>query len=76
MSELKPCPFCGKPPVWTPNSGSYGYTPSTLHLGCACELKPGLARVTEEWEQGRGHYDVDPREAMARIWNARAGDTA
>jgi hypothetical protein len=71
MVKLLPCPFCGAVPKWVQASGDYGYTPSTLTLGCNCAMVPRITRATEQWEPGRGHYTVDPRPEMIAIWNTR-----
>ncbi len=36
MSNLKPCPFCGKEPRFDKCEGTYGYTPNRYFIKCEC----------------------------------------
>lgn len=61
--KLKPCPFCGEPPIVRPSHPDIegdGWT----NIGCANITTCGQASVTVY--QDEGHY-----EAAARRWNNR-----
>jgi hypothetical protein len=54
-SELKPCPFCGKPPHFTPRQGSFAAYVACVNESCGIQPESG---------------SMDPAYAKAR-WNTR-----
>lgn len=69
--SLLGCPFCGKVPTITANSGSYGYTPAYIEIKC-CYIS--IKEETEKWEFGKGHFSVEKqaRKNIISKWNTRA----
>ena len=78
--NAKPCPWCGSRPRWLSKRMDYGTGASGMEapmraLGCddkGCGVKPSTKWCdTQEWTQGRGHFDVDYDSDAIRDWNAR-----
>lgn len=74
MTDLKPCPFCGKRPMVTEDLGGFGGErwPS-IEIGCNdCGI--GFKENTFQFQRGGGMIDcreeVKPR--IAAKWNRRA----
>ncbi len=68
MSELRPCPFCGQIPKFRITHGSFGYSPSVIHLECRnCNVDMSKC---DNFNGGKDHTDEIKIELVER-WNKR-----
>ena len=75
MSELIPCPFCGKPgTIWESRKLVPGYHDASRSVGCkACAYALASKDETTTWlESGRVETNTEEVDAyLASIWNNR-----
>ena len=75
MTELKPCPFCGKTPKWTYVSNSYGTGASGMEapdIGLSCCGRNMRGRTHEGDNPYLISVEDETKERLAAEWNKRA----
>ena len=66
MSELLPCPFCGKRPhLIEPDDGDFNWIVSCLHCVAIDMQDISKEGVIEKWN--RRHYPAEVQKAMERM---------
>lgn len=82
MSELKPCPFCGRPANVRQSQAKcsadeYGKTvfKITYRIGCPnCSISFSYESVFNFNNEGKIHYIQDGYQIAAEKWNKRIGE--